>query len=99
MADTRLFKMKLFKKCFDNRFTKNHTKFYLTLKKVLKSTFFKPWPAGNQTSKSFFFYKVNKHIPVLDIAKNKSGSYLWHSRNSTLKKVQCDRSFIRNNAM
>ena len=72
MADTWLFKMKLFKKCFDN--TKNHTKFYLTLKKVLKSTIFKPWPAGNQTSKTlfFFFYKVNKHIPVLDIAKNKS---------------------------
>ena len=47
-----LFQMKLFKKCFDNRYTKNHTKFYLTLKKVLKSTFFKPWPAGNQTSKT-----------------------------------------------
>ena len=73
MVDTWLFKMKLFKKCFDNRFTKNHTKFYLTLKKVLKSTFFKPWPAGNQTSETIiFFYKVNKHIPVLDIAKNKS---------------------------
>ena len=71
MADTWLFKMKLFKKCFDNRFTKNHTKFYLTLKKVLKSTFFKPWPAGNQSSKTLFFYKV-KHILVLDIAKNKS---------------------------
>ena len=37
--------------------------------KVLKSTFFKPWPAGNQTLK---IYKANKHIPVLDIAKNKS---------------------------
>ena len=73
MADTWLFKMKLFKKCFDNRFTKNHTKFYLTLKKVQKSTFFKPWPAGNQTSKTLiFFYKVNKHIPVLDTSKNKS---------------------------
>ena len=73
MADIWLFKMKLYKKCFDNWFTKNHTKFYLTLKKVLKSTFFKPLPAGNQTSKTLnFFYKVNKHIPVLDIAKNKS---------------------------
>ena len=48
-------------------------KFYLTLKKVLKSNFFKPWQAGNQTSKTLnLFYKVNKHIPVLDIAKNKS---------------------------
>ena len=72
MADTWLFKRKLIKKCFDNRLTKNHTKFYLTLKKVLKSTFFKPWPAGNQLVKRYFFYKVNKHIPVLDIAKNKS---------------------------
>ena len=36
----------------NNWFTKNHTKLYLTLKKVLKSTFFKPWPAGNQTSKT-----------------------------------------------
>ena len=73
MADTWLFKMCLWKKCFDNWFTKNHTKFYLNLKKVLKSTFFKPWLAGNQTSKTLnFFYKVNKHIPVLDIAKNKS---------------------------
>ena len=71
MTDTLLFKMKLYKKCFDNWFTKNHTKFYLTLKTVLKSTFFKPWPDGNQTSKTlFFFYKVNKHIPVLDIGKN-----------------------------
>ena len=58
--------------CFDNWFTKNHTKFYLTFKKVLKSTFFKPWPAGNQTSKTLKNYKVNKHIPLLDIAKNKS---------------------------
>ena len=73
MADTWLFKMKLSKKCFDNRLTKNHTKLYLTLKKVLKSSFFKPWPAGNQTSKTLiFFYQVNKHIPVFDIAKNKS---------------------------
>ena len=24
-------------------------------KKVIKSTFFKPWPAGNQTSKSLIF--------------------------------------------
>ena len=64
--------MKLFKKCFDNRFTKNHTKFYLTLKKSTKFNFFKPWPAGNQTSKPLFFYKVHKHIPALDIAKNKS---------------------------
>ena len=56
MADTWLFKMKLFKKCFDNWFTKNHTKVYLTLKKVLKSTFFKPWPAGNQTSKTLNFF-------------------------------------------
>ena len=55
MADTWLFKMKIFKKCFDNRFTKNHTKFYLTLKKVLKSPIFKPWPAGKQTSKTLFF--------------------------------------------
>ena len=72
MADTWLFKMKLFKNYVDSRFTKNHTKFYLTLKKVLISTFFKPWPAGNQTSKTLFFYKDNKLIPVLDIAKNKS---------------------------
>ena len=48
-------------------------KFYLTLKKELKSTFFQPWPAGNQNSKTLKEkYKVNKHIPVLDIAKNKS---------------------------
>ena len=59
-------------KCFDNWFTKNYTKFYLTLKKVPKLTFFKPWPAGNQTIKTLIFYKVNKHIPVLDFAKNKS---------------------------
>ena len=73
MADTWLLKMIIFKKCFDNRFTKNHTKFYLTLKKVLKSTFFKPWPAGNQTSKTLFsFYKVKTHIPVSDIAEIKS---------------------------
>ena len=63
----------IIKEVFFNWFTKNHTKFNLTLKKVLKSTFFKPWPAGNQTSKTLdFFYKVNKHIPGLDIAKNKS---------------------------
>ena len=39
--------------------------------------------------------KCNKHIPVLDIVKKEIGSYLWHCRNSTLKKVQCDLSFIR----
>ena len=50
----------------------NHTKFYLTLKTILKSTFFKPWPAGKQTSKPLKSYEVNKHIPVLDIVKNKS---------------------------
>ena len=26
-------------------------------------------------------------------------SYIWHSRNSTLKKVQCDLSFIQDNVM
>ena len=42
-------------------------------KKVIKSTFFKPWSAGNQNSITFKKTdKVNKHIPVLDIAKNKS---------------------------
>ena len=56
MADTWLFKIKLFKKCFDNWFTKNHRKFCLTLKKVLKSTFFNPWPAGNQISKTLNFF-------------------------------------------
>ena len=34
--------------------------------------FFKPWPAGNQNSKTFKNDVVNKHFPVLDIAKNKS---------------------------
>ena len=72
MADTWLFKMKLFKKCFDNRFTKNHTKFYITLKKVLKSTFSNLGQLGSKLVKRYLFYKVNKHIPVLDIAKNKS---------------------------
>ena len=43
------------------------------LKKVIKSTFFKPWSAGNQNCKTFKKTdKVSKHIPVLDIAKNKS---------------------------
>ena len=64
--------MKLQKKCFDNKFTQNHTKFYLTFKKVLKSTFFQPWPAGNQNIKMLIKDKVYKHIPVLNIAKNKS---------------------------
>ena len=27
---------------------------------------------GTKLVKTLFFYKVNKHIPVLDIAKNKS---------------------------
>ena len=40
-------------------------------KKVLKPTCFKPWPAGNQTSKTFKKDEVSKHIPVLDIAKNR----------------------------
>ena len=35
---------------------------------------------------------VNKHVPVLNIVKNKS------ALNLTLKKVQCDLSFIRDNA-
>ena len=36
----------------------------------MKSSFFKPWSAGNQNSKTFKkTVKVNKHIPVLDIAK------------------------------
>ena len=47
-------------------------KFYLTLKKVLKLTFFKPWPAGNQNRKNLKNDKLNKHIPVLEIVKNKS---------------------------
>ena len=49
----------------------NHTKFYLTLKKVLKSTFLNLGQLGTKLVKRYFFYKVNKHITVLDIAKNK----------------------------
>ena len=41
-------------------------------KEVLKSICFKHWPAGHQNSKTFKNDKVNKHIPALDIAKNKS---------------------------
>ena len=42
-------------------------------KKSHKINFFKSWSAGNQNSKTFKKTdKVNKHIPVLDIAKNKS---------------------------
>ena len=38
----------------------------------MKLTFFKPWSAGNQNSKTFKKTDtVNKHIRVLDIAKNK----------------------------
>ena len=48
-------------------------KFQLTLKKVIKLTLFKTWSAGNQNSKTFKKTgKVNKHFPVIDIAKNKS---------------------------
>ena len=32
--------------------------------------------------------KVNKNIPILDIAQNKLAFYLWHCRYTTLKKVQ-----------
>ena len=39
---------------------------------MLKPTFFKPLPAGNQNSKTLKNDEHNKHIPVLDIAKNKS---------------------------
>ena len=45
---------------------------FIYYKNVLKLTFFQPWPAGNQKSKSLKKDQVNKHIPVLDIAKNKS---------------------------
>ena len=64
--------MKLQMKCFDNLYTQNHTTFKLTFKKSTKINFFKPWPAANQNSKTFKNDKVNKHIPVFDIAKNKS---------------------------
>ena len=43
--------------------------------------------------------EVNKHIPVLDIAKNKSPLISGIAKDLTLKKVQCDLSFIRNNVM
>ena len=39
----------------------------------MKPTFFKPWSAGNQKSKTLKKTdKVNKHISVLDIVKNNS---------------------------
>ena len=45
-------KMKLKKKCFDNWFTKNHTKFYLTLKKVLNQLFSNLGQLGTKLVKS-----------------------------------------------
>ena len=42
--------------------------------------------------------KVNRHIPVLEIAKINDCNQ-WHGRNLTLNIVQCDLNAIRNNAM
>ena len=61
--------------------------------KVLKQTFFKPWSAGNQNSKTFKKNdEVNNHIPVLDIAKNKS-ALISGIAEIRPRKVQCDLSF------
>ena len=47
-------------------------KFYLTFNKALKSFFSNLGKLGTQIVKRLKNDKVNKHIPVLDIAKNKS---------------------------
>ena len=62
----------MIKKCFDNWFAQNHAKFYLTLKKYQNQLFSNLGQLGTKSSKTFKKYKINKHIPVLDIAKNKS---------------------------
>ena len=68
-ADTWLFKMKLKRSVLIDNLLRIIRNFNLLLKKVINSTCFKPWSAGNQNSKTFRKTdKVNKRIPVLDIA-------------------------------
>ena len=46
--------MKLQNKCFDNKFTQNHTKFYLTFKKSPKTNFFETFASWEpKNSKTF----------------------------------------------
>ena len=59
----------------------------------MKLTFFKPWSAGNQKSKTFKTTdKVNKHISVIGIAKNKS------ALSVALQKFDPEKSARVNNA-
>ena len=73
MADTRLFKMKIWKKFFDNWFAKKHMKFDSNFKKSTKMNFFQTFASWDtKLVRRYFFFKFNKHTPVLDIVKNKS---------------------------
>ena len=82
-----------------NGFLRNIQNFIYLLKKYKNHLFSDLGQLGTRIVECLKNDKVNKHVLVFNITKDKSDFYQSQGRNSTLKIVQFDLNSIRNHAM